>query len=128
MASVSACAGVSGGVRGLASRRRAAGSVSGVVASVKPPGELAQHEAALARRVGGAQLVERLGQLAGVAFGRRGQVRGAHGLAGEEEQRLEGAGERAHDAAASRVGTCAMAVMAMSPNGSSWRQLASPCL
>ncbi len=37
MASVSACAGVSGGVRGLASSLRAAGSVSGDVTSVKPP-------------------------------------------------------------------------------------------
>ena len=37
MASVSAWAGVSGGVRGLASRRRAAGSVDGSVARVNPP-------------------------------------------------------------------------------------------
>ena len=128
MASVSACAGVSGGVRGLASRRRAAGSVSGVGGQREAARELAQHEPALAGRVGRAQLLQRLGQLLGVAFGRRGQVVGAHRLAGEEEQRLERAGQRAHDAAASRPGTWAMVLIAMSPNGSSWRQVASPCL
>jgi hypothetical protein len=128
MASVSACAGVSGGVRGLASRRRAAGSVSGERGQREAAGELAQHEPALAGRVGGAQLLERLGQLVGVALGRRARVRGAHRLAGEEEQRLS-VRASALTTPPPRAGARGpWRLIAMSPNGSSWRQVASPCL
>ena len=48
---ISACACVSGGVRGRASSRRAACSATGSVASVKPPADLAQDHAAAALRV-----------------------------------------------------------------------------
>ena len=45
IASVSACAGVSAGVRGRANRLRAASSASGCEDSDQPPAELSQHEA-----------------------------------------------------------------------------------
>ena len=46
IASVSACAGVSGGVRGRASSRRAASSASRVAGEHPAAGELAQHQPA----------------------------------------------------------------------------------
>jgi segregation and condensation protein B len=87
---------------------------------------LAELRAAFARRVGRAQLVQGLGQLLRVAFGRLGQVIGAHRLAGEEEQRLERAGQRGH-AATSAAGVTPAATV-IGPNGSSCCHSASPRL
>ena len=96
MASVSAWAGVSDGVRGRASRRRAGSSASGWEASAQPPASSRRttpRPSSAARQ--GAQAVEHLVLLGAQ---RVGELGGRHGVGREEEQRLQIA-RQAHDAA-----------------------------
>ena len=79
---------------------------------------------------GDAQLLEGRHDVLLVGDRGRRQVRDRHGVAGEEQQRLDRAGERAH-AAASRTsstpGTSDRATV-IAPNGSSCSHAASPRL
>ena len=113
----SACAWVSGGVRGLASSR--AGRVLGhrVGGQREAAGHLAEDHAAEALGVVLAQPRERLEDLALARLAGVGEPLQRDGLGGEEEQRLGYAGEVVHPA-----------LMVIGPKVSFWSQSASPAL
>jgi hypothetical protein len=116
---------VSGGVRGLASSLRAAGSASGWV--------LSAHDLAPALElVVLAQPLERGHDLVQISSGGLGQGLGRQGIRAEEQQRLQGPLELGgHEIAAvpvMRPASGAIRLMVISANGCSWVQVASPCL
>ena len=118
MARHSACACVSGGVRGRASSRRAARSAIGSGARVKPPPPTRpQDHAAEALRVVLAQSRQRLDDLALTHLAGVGEALDRDGLGGQEQQRLDRASEVVHD------GTTVIG-----PNGTSCSHFASPAL
>ena len=131
MASVSACAGVSGGVRGRARSRRAATSASGCDDEHPTTGQLAHHEATALELVMLSQPLEPGHDLVELGAGGVGQGFGGHRVAGEEEQGLECALELGAGGAHALSLACAAvwaAWIVISPNGSSWFHVSSPCL
>src|SRR3954447_15324580 len=128
MASASACAGVSGGVRGLASSPPAASSAPGSggggpppAASPQPPAG-ARAQPAAAPRQPLAELAQSRHHVLDRGVARLRELAHRHRLGREEEQRLDDPRQLAH---ATRSATGAIVI---SPNGSSWLQVASPCL
>src|ERR1700704_1603741 len=101
-------------------------------------GELAQHEPAPLELVVLAQALDRRDDLVKLASGGIGKRLGADRLGAEEQQRLDralelgaGGGESrpGHPVAESLpAGGAGIASIVISPNGSPWLHVASPCL
>ena len=126
MARVSAWAGVSGG-RAWPGQEPPGGGLGVRMGGQRvAAGDLAHHQAAALVVVVLAQVGHRLVDLVLLDLGGGGQVLQRDRLGREEEQGLDGALQGVH-ATRSPAGLARPSIV-ISPNGSGWSQVASPCL